>query len=68
MFEGGMRDAAREALAVLQHEEDKQMDHSHYCHFLSRVRDGAEVVVMPVGYHDRIGCFTDQVQLTCALV
>jgi hypothetical protein len=25
-------------------------------------------VVLPVGDHDRMGCFTDQVKLTCALV
>jgi hypothetical protein len=27
-FEGGMRDAAREALVILRHEEDDQMEHS----------------------------------------
>jgi hypothetical protein len=27
-FKGGMRDAAREALVILQHEEDDQMEHS----------------------------------------
>jgi hypothetical protein len=44
------------------------MEHSQYRHFSSHVRDGAEVVVMPAGDHDHIGCFTDQVKLTRALV
>jgi hypothetical protein len=35
-FEGGIRDAAHQALAVLHHEEDDQMEHSQYRHFLSR--------------------------------
>jgi hypothetical protein len=35
MFEGGMRDAAREALAILRHEADEQMAHSQYHHFPS---------------------------------
>jgi hypothetical protein len=34
-FEAGMREAAREALAVLRHEADEQMAHSQYRHFLS---------------------------------
>jgi hypothetical protein len=29
-FEGGIRDAAHQALVVLHHEEDDQMDHSQY--------------------------------------
>jgi hypothetical protein len=32
-FEAGMREAACEALAVLQHEVDEQMVHSQYHHF-----------------------------------
>jgi hypothetical protein len=32
-FEVGMREIAREALAVLRHEADEQMAHSQYCHF-----------------------------------
>jgi hypothetical protein len=43
------------------------MAHSQYHHFSSRV-EGAETVVLPAGDHDRIGCFTDQVKLTRALV
>jgi hypothetical protein len=35
MFEAGMREAAREALAVLQHEVDERMAHSQYRHFPS---------------------------------
>jgi hypothetical protein len=35
MFEAGMREAAREALAVLRHEADEQMAHSQYHHFPS---------------------------------
>jgi hypothetical protein len=34
-FEVGMREAAREALAVLRHEADEQMAHSQYRHFSS---------------------------------
>jgi hypothetical protein len=34
-FEAGMREAAREELAVLRHEADEQMAHSQNCHFLS---------------------------------
>jgi hypothetical protein len=60
--------ATREALAVLWHEEDDQMEHSQYRHFLSYAREGAEAMVMHVGDHDRIGCFADQVKLTRALV
>jgi hypothetical protein len=43
------------------------MEQSQYHYFLSRAR-GAEAMVMPVGDHDHIGCFTDQVKLTRALV
>jgi hypothetical protein len=67
-FKGGMRETAREALALLRHEAEEQMEQSQYRHFLSRAREGAEVVVIPVGDHDHIGCFTDQVKLTHALV
>jgi hypothetical protein len=67
-FEGGMREAAREALILLRHETEEQMKQSQYCHFLSHAREGAEAVVMPVGDRDHIGCFTDQVKLTRALV
>jgi hypothetical protein len=34
-FEAGLREAAREALAVLRHEADEQIAHSQYHHFLS---------------------------------
>jgi hypothetical protein len=34
-FEVGMREAAREALAILQHEVYEQMVHSQYHHFPS---------------------------------
>jgi hypothetical protein len=44
------------------------MEQSQYCHFPSRAREGAEAVVMPTGDRDHIGCFTDQVKLTRALV
>jgi hypothetical protein len=66
-FKAGMRVAAREALAVLQHEADERMAHSQYRHFPSRA-EGAKAVVLPARDHDRIGCFTDQVKLTRALV
>jgi hypothetical protein len=67
-FEGGMREAAREALALLRHEAEEQIEQSQYHHFLSRAREGAKAVVMPVGDRDHIGCFTDQMKLTHAFV
>jgi hypothetical protein len=67
-FEGGICDAAWEALAILHHEEDNQMEHSQYWHFLSQAREGDDVVVLPMEDCDRIGCFADQVKLTRALV
>jgi hypothetical protein len=63
-----MRDAARQALVVLQHQEDDQMEHSQYRHFPRRSQEGAEAMVMPAGDRDRIGCFADQVKLTRALI
>jgi hypothetical protein len=44
------------------------MEQSQYRRFPNHAREGAEVMVMPVGDHDHIGCFTDQVKLTHALV
>jgi hypothetical protein len=67
-FKGGMREAAREALPILWHEADEQMVHSQYCHFPSRAKGAAEAVVLPTRDHDLMGCFTDQVKLTRALV
>jgi hypothetical protein len=67
-FEGGMREATREALALLRHEAEEQMEQSQYCHFPSHAREGADTVVMPAGDRDHIGCFTNQVKLTRALV
>jgi hypothetical protein len=67
-FERGMREAAREALALLRHEAEEQMEQSQYCHFPSRTREGAEAIVMPTGDRNHIGCFADQVKLTRALV
>jgi hypothetical protein len=66
-FKGGIYDAAREALAVLCHKEDDQMEHSQYQHFLSRAREGADAMVLLTKDHDRIRCFDDQVKLTRAL-
>jgi hypothetical protein len=63
-----MREATREALALLRHEEEEQIEQSQYHHFPSRAREGAGAVVMPVGDRNHIGCFTDQVKLTHALV
>jgi hypothetical protein len=67
-FEAGMREAAREALVVLCHEADEQMAHSQYRHFLSRAEEGVGAIILPAGGHDHMGCFTDQVKLTRALV
>jgi hypothetical protein len=44
------------------------MEQSQYHHFPSHAREGAEAVVIFVGDHDHIGCFTDEVKLTRALV
>jgi hypothetical protein len=68
MFEADMREAAREALVVLWHEADEQMAHSQYYPFPSRAEEGAEVMVLPARDNDCMGCFTDQVKLTRALV
>jgi hypothetical protein len=35
MFKGGMREVAREAMAILRHEADEQMAHLQYHHFPS---------------------------------
>jgi hypothetical protein len=67
-FEGGMREATREALALLQHEAEEQMEQLQYRHFPSRAGEGAEAVMMPTRDRDHIGCFADQVKLTRALV
>jgi hypothetical protein len=67
-FEGGMREAAREALALLRHEAEEQMEQSQYHHFPSHAQEGAEAVMMPTGDRDHISCFVDQVKLTRALV
>jgi hypothetical protein len=67
-FEGGMRETAQEALVLLRHEAEEQMEQSQYCHFLSRAWEEAKAMVMPAGDRDHIGCFIDQVKLTCPLV
>jgi hypothetical protein len=67
-FEGGMRETAWEALALLWHEAEEQMEQSLYCHLLSRAWEGVEDVVMLAGDRDHIRCFADQVKLTHALV
>jgi hypothetical protein len=67
-FKGGMREAAREALALLRHEAEEQMEQSQYRHFTCRAQEGAEAVVMPTGDRDHIGCFANQVKLTRALI
>jgi hypothetical protein len=67
-FEAGMREVAHEALAILRHEADGQMAYSQYCHFPSQAKEGARAVILPAGSHDHMGCFTDQVKLTRALV
>jgi hypothetical protein len=67
-FEGGMREATWEALALLRHEAEEQMEHSQYRHFPSRAQERAEAVVMPAGDRDHLGWFIDQLKLTRALV
>jgi predicted Fe-Mo cluster-binding NifX family protein len=63
-----MREATREALAVLRHEAGERMSHSQYRHFPSQVEEGVEAIILPTGGHDHMGCFTDHVRLTRALV
>jgi hypothetical protein len=63
-----MREAAREALAIMRHEADEQMAHSQYRHFPSRAKEGAGAIILPAGGRDHMGCFTDQVKLIRALV
>jgi hypothetical protein len=53
-FKAGMREASREALAVLHHEVDEQMAHLQYRHFPSRAEEGAGDVILPTGGHDHI--------------
>jgi hypothetical protein len=65
-FEGGMREATREPLALLQHEVEEQMLQSQYHHFPTRAREGAEAIVMPAADRFHIGCFANQVKLTHA--
>jgi hypothetical protein len=67
-FERGMREAAQQALALLWHEVEEQMEQLQYRHFLSHAREGDEAVVMSTGDRDHIGFFADQVKLTHALV
>jgi hypothetical protein len=67
-FEAVMREAAREGLAILWHEADEQMVHSQFHHLLSRAKEGTEAMILPPGGHGHMGCFTDQVKVTRALV
>jgi hypothetical protein len=50
-----MREASHEALATLRLETDEQMTQSQYCQFPSRAEEGAEVVILLAGGHDRMG-------------
>jgi hypothetical protein len=65
-FEAGIHDAARHALAMLHHEEDDQIEHSQYRHFLSRAREGVDAMVLPTRDHNHMGCLPNQVKLTLA--
>jgi hypothetical protein len=67
MFEGGIHDNAHEALVAVRHEEDDQIEHSQYRHFLSWACAGVDAEVVPTGGRDRVGCLPDQVKLTHAL-
>jgi hypothetical protein len=60
-------EAARQALAAQRHEEDDQMEHSQYRHFLSRAREGVDAWVVPARGRDHVGCLLDQVKLIRAL-
>jgi predicted Fe-Mo cluster-binding NifX family protein len=43
------------------------MAHLQYLHFTSRA-EGVEAVILPAGGHNCMGCFTNQVKFTRALV
>jgi hypothetical protein len=58
-----VREATREALAVLRHEMNEQMLHSQYRRFPSRAEEGAKAMILPAGGHDRMVYFTDQVKI-----
>jgi DNA repair ATPase RecN len=66
-FEVRILDAARQALVALRHEEEDQMENSQYRHFISQAYEEVDVVVLPAGGHDHVGCLSDQVKLTRAL-
>jgi hypothetical protein len=66
-FESRICDAAHQAFSMLRHKGENQMEHSQYQHFLSRAHEGVDVVVLPVGDCDHVGCLSDQVKLTRAL-
>jgi hypothetical protein len=44
------------------------MAQSQYRHFPSQAKEGEEAVILPARGHYHMGCFTDQVKLTHALV
>jgi hypothetical protein len=67
-LKAGMREAVQEALVVLWHEADEQMAHSQYHHFPGQGKEGVKPMILAAGGHDRMGCFTDKVKLTHALV
>jgi hypothetical protein len=46
-----MREAAQEALVLLRHEAEGQIEQSQYSHFPCSAREVAEDVVMPTGDH-----------------
>jgi hypothetical protein len=58
-----MRGVAREALVLLRHEAEEQMEQSQYRHFPSHAQEGAEAIMMPAGDRDHIWCFAAQVTL-----
>jgi hypothetical protein len=43
------------------------MEHSEYRHFLSQAREEIDVVVVPTGGHDGMGCMLNQLKLTPTL-
>jgi hypothetical protein len=65
-LEARIRDATHQAMAVLCHKEDYQMEHSQYQHFPSWAYEGVDAVVLPDGDRDCVGCLLDEVKLTHA--
>ena len=66
-FDAGIRDAARQALAVLRFEMDSSLRVSQFAHFPRRASGSLEVAVLPAASTDTADRLREQVCLTTAL-